>query len=272
MTVTVCSFRKDFPKEFGNESAYPDSAINYWLAIAALLLGTGSGSPPQVCSLTGQVQANKTLVVSAIEFGSLSCFPLLLEGEGLPENAAVLGQVSGDNHGVGVYQLNFGGTIGPENMVALGQGSGAGGNPFWGPSSLVATSPPTMLADFATEMWVAHQIVLEKQAADAARTGGDPGTKIGIISSKSVNGVSVSFDTSSVLGGSMQANAGYYNQTIYGQRFYRLMKMRGSGPIQIGVGATPPFLFFNSFGSLGASNAWAGPYPGIAPADTGFGN
>jgi hypothetical protein len=199
--------------------------------------------------------------------------PLLLQGIDVPANAAITGQLTGDQTGVGTYALSFSAEepIAAEQMVALQSGYGiGGGNPFWGPSSLTANSPPTTLADFALEMWVAHQVVLEKQAIAQAATGGNPGTAIGVISSKSVNGVSVGYDIGAVTGGNMQANAGYYNQTVYGIRFYRLMKLRGAGPIQLGIGRAPAFLFFNNFGLLGSSNGWAGPYPGVEQGDTGF--
>lgn len=270
MTVTVASFRADFPQEFGNESNYPLSAIQYWLAMANVLLGLGSGVPPQVCSFTGAVDINGILIVSNVTFGSLTLFPLLLEGNNVPVSGAITGQLTGPLGGAGTYQANFGQVIAAEAMVALQSGNFQGANPFWGAGSIVPSSPPTTLVDFATEQWVAHQLVLEKQAVDAARAGGDPGTKVGIISNKSVNGVSIGFDVGAITGGKMQENAGYYNQTIYGIRFYRLMKLRGAGPIQIGIGRAPPFLFFNSWGLLGSSNAWGGPWSGVAPGDTGF--
>jgi hypothetical protein len=271
MTVTVASFRTDLP-EFASVSVYPNMVIQYWLSIAALLMGTGTGSPPQVCSFTGAIGAglvpSSILTVSAVNFGSLTMLPLLLEGNNVPLNCAVTGQLTGAIGGIGTYQLSAAALIAAENMVAVQSGTGVGFNPFWGASSLTANSPPTSIADFATEMFAAHQIVLEKQALDAARTGGDPGTKIGIISSKSVNGVSVSFDNSAV---NDIKGGGYYNQTIYGKRFYQLAKIRGAGPIQIGIGRAPTFLFFNNWGLLGSSNAWGGPYPGIGVSDTGFG-
>lgn len=270
MTVTVASFRANHPQEFGNQSSYPPQAIAYWLAVAQVLLGLGTGSSPTACSFTGATAAG-VLTTSALTFGSLSLFPLILQGNTVPANGAILGQVTGPAGGAGTYQVNFNDVIGAEAMIALrGAIPFASANSFWGAPSSTADTPPTTVADFATEMWIAHQLVLEKQAVDAARNGGDPGTKIGIMSSKSVNGVSVGFDIGSVAGGSLQENAGYYNQTVYGMRFYRLMKLRGSGPIQIGVGTAPAFALFNSFGFLGSSNAWAGPYPGIEQGDTGF--
>jgi hypothetical protein len=269
MTVTVASFRADFPLVFGSQSAYPDEVINYWLAMAALLLGTSSGSPPLVCSFKGSITGN-ILTITEQYVGFISLTPLLLQGNHIGPNVAIVEQLTGDPGQLGTYKINISANIALEPMVAVTNAPSSGGNPFWGPSSSVASSPPTTVADFATEMWTAHQIVLEKQAAAAAATGGDPGTKIGIVSSKSVNGVSVGFDVGAVAGGTMQANAGYYNQTIYGMRFYRLMKIRGSGPIQLGIGYSPPFLMFQNFGPLGSNNAWCGPYPGIEQGDTGF--
>jgi hypothetical protein len=265
MTVTAASFRADF-REFSDQSIYPDMVINYWLAIARVMLGIGGSSPPVICSFVGSVAGNTLTLISA-EFGSVSLMPLLLNGNNVPAGTQIIAQLTGPPGGPGTYRLNMSATIGAEDMVAVQSGLVTGSNPFWGAPSIVATSPPTTIADFATEMWVAHQIVLEKQAFDAASRGGDPGTKIGVIASKSVDGVSVSFDISSVT----ELNGGYYNQTMYGMRFWRLAKIRGSGPIQIGIGHAPAFLFFNSWGLTGSYNAWAGPYPGIEMGDTGFG-
>jgi hypothetical protein len=269
MTVTVASFRASLP-EFANTGIYPAGVIQYWIALAAVLLGTGTGSPPQVCSFTGALAANGVLTVSAIGFGSLSLFPLLYEGNNIPNGAAVLGQLTGPQGGLGTYQSSVAGNIAAEPMVALQAGFNVGVNNFWGPASLTADVPPTTIADFAIQMWVAHQVVLEKQALAAAATGGDPGTKIGIISNKSVNGASMGFDVGAIAGGKMQENAGYYNSTIYGMRFYRLMKVRGAGPIQVGIGVAPPFMFFQGGGYLGSSNAWFGPDTFPQQGDVGF--
>ena len=272
MTVTVASFRASM-QEFKNVVQFPDGVINYWLAAAQILFNVGTGAPPTLCSFTGALALNGQLTVTNITFGSLSMLPLSFQGENVPTGAGTITtQLSGTPTEAGVYETNVEATIAAEPMVAYGIGASGGGNPFWGPGSPTADAPPKTLVDLAVQQWVAHQIVLEQQAIQAAAAGGNPGTKIGIITSKSVNGVSVGFDVGSVTGGTLQENAGYYNQTIYGMRFYRLMRMRGAGPIQIGIGRNPPFLFFNNFGILGSSNAWAGPYPGVEQGDTGFGS
>lgn len=276
MTVTVASFRQDLP-EFGNVATYPNAVIQYWLSVNTILMGIGTGSPPNICSFTGEIGApgnpSNILDVTAIAFGSLSLLPLQLSGDDIGPNFAITQQLTGAPGQIGEYFVNAQAEIGPENMVGSQIGAGVGYNMFWGPISNTANSPPTTIADFALEMLTAHQIVLEKQAMDAARTGGDPGTKIGIVSNKSVNGVSIAFDVAAVTGSDKggQAGAGYYNQTIYGMRFWRLAKARSGGPIQIGIGRAPSWLVFNNWGLLGGSNSWAGPYPGIAPSDTGFG-
>ncbi len=265
MTVSVASFRADFPEVFGNRSAYPDQAISYWLAIAAIMMGISQGSPPNVASFVGSAEGG-VLTVTTINFGSLSLLPLLLAGEGVPINTFVENQLSGVSGGLGTYQLNSEADIASQEMVVVQSGMGGGSNPFWGATSLTANSPPTTKADFAMELFVAHQLVLEKQAIDAANRGGDPGTKIGIQTSKGVGGVSVSYDVSAMV----EKDAGYWNQTLWGMRFIKLARFVGSGPIQLGITRAPTFLFFNNWGLTGSYNAWGGPYPGIQSSDVGF--
>lgn len=122
----------------------------------------------------------------------------------------------------------------------------------WGIPSTTPVSPPTMPFDVGTELFVAHHIVLEKKAMDAVKVGGTPGIAQGMVSSKSVGPVSGSYDTASI----KVEDAGHWNQTVYGLRFVRLSRFRGSGPIQVGIGYNP--LYPNS------GQAWAGPplWPG----------
>lgn len=268
MTVTVQSFRKDFQQEFGNSANFPDSMISYWLAIASLMLGLPqSPSVPSVASFTGAITGS-VLTVSALGFGSVLPFPLLLEGENVPAGIVITGQISGLAGSLGTYQLNEALTtpVPAQAMVALQSGTTIAGNSYWGNPAVTANSPPTTLADFAVELFVAHNIVLEKQAAAAAAIGGDPGVNVGIINNKSVGGVSVGYDVSSVV----EDKGGYWNKTIYGMRFLRLARFKGSGPVQIGIGYNPSPFAWGGFGYVGGL-AWGGPWPGIAPSDTGFG-
>lgn len=100
--------------------------------------------------------------------------------------------------------------------------------------------------DLAAELYTAHNLVFEARAQANANAGALPGESQGMLSSKSVDKVSVSYDTSSAA----QEGAGHWNLTIYGLRYIRLARMFGSGGIQLGAGASP-------------SGAWPGP-------DTGF--
>lgn len=265
MTVTVASFRADF-REFADTDKYPPAAIAYWLGIAQIMLGIGVSSAPQVAAFTGSV-VGQVLTVTAINFGSLSLLPLLLTGNGVPASAFILSQITGPQGGPGDYNVNFSSNIASGELVALGNTTTTGSNPYWGSPSVAATSPPTTMADFATELFLAHNLVLEKQALDAATRGADPGTTIGVVTSKSVGGVSVSYDISQIV----DQNSGFWGTTMYGLRFIRLARLRGMGPIQIGIGIAPSFMFLNSWGLSGSYNGWGGPFPGIAPSDTGFG-
>ena len=112
------------------------------------------------------------------------------------------------------------------------------------------------LIDVGAELFVAHNLVLEVRAQKAASNGGVPGENTGPLSSKSVDKVSISYDT----GAAMEVDAGHWNLTVYGTRYRSLVRMFGAGPIQIGIGYSNP---------LSLNNAWTGPY--MAPSQTGQG-
>jgi hypothetical protein len=106
--------------------------------------------------------------------------------------------------------------------------------------------------DIAAELYTAHNIVLEKRAELEAANGDVPGTTTGPINSKSVDKISVGFDT----GAATREGASHYNMTIYGTRLWRLILMFGKSPIFVGVGAVP----------VGSGLAWPGPLttPGMS--------
>jgi hypothetical protein len=79
------------------------------------------------------------------------------------------------------------------------------------------------------QLYTAHELVLASQNARAGQIGGTPGLQGGNTSSKSVGSVSVSYDTQTT----SETGAGYYNLTVYGKQFYRLVKMFGAGAIQL---------------------------------------
>lgn len=84
------------------------------------------------------------------------------------------------------------------------------------------------LLDAGLELFTAHNLVLERQAQASAATGAPPGVAAGMVSAKSVDKVSVNYDTASA----MEADAGHWNTTTFGQRFIRLARMVGAGGVQ----------------------------------------
>lgn len=80
---------------------------------------------------------------------------------------------------------------------------------------------------FGIGLFIAHILTLGQRNLVAGGSGG-----VGVPASKSVNGVSISYDTQ--LG--QEANAGWYGLTTYGSMFLRYLRMAGAGPIQVGTG------------------------------------
>lgn len=79
------------------------------------------------------------------------------------------------------------------------------------------------------QLYVAHELVLARQNAQAASTGGLPGQGGGIANSKTVGSVSVGYDATT----QSEKDAGWWNLTNYGKQFYRLMQIFGAGVIQL---------------------------------------
>ena len=77
----------------------------------------------------------------------------------------------------------------------------------------------------AIRLYAAHNLVLAAQAAKQVAAGAAVGSG-GILSSKSIDGVSASYDTSLTA----FQNAGVYNATSYGQRLYGMLRAAGTGP------------------------------------------
>ena len=102
-------------------------------------------------------------------------------------------------------------------------------------------------ADFATMLFVAHNIVLSARSAAATAGGAIAGDASGPVTSKTVGPVSKSMDAALV----GYAGAGPYNQTSYGQRLYQIMRAAGTGPMYfpkpVQVGPWGP----GSFGQAG---------------------
>lgn len=80
------------------------------------------------------------------------------------------------------------------------------------------------------ELMTAHMLALSAYAMRGSGAPGSvPGAAGGLVSSKSVSKVSVSYDVSVTA----MEGAGPWNYTIYGQRFFWLMRMVGIGGYEV---------------------------------------
>lgn len=89
--------------------------------------------------------------------------------------------------------------------------------------------------DSGVELFIAHNLVIEARAQAEANNGAPPGVSTGAISAKSVDKVSVSYDTA----GSAEEGAGHWNLTVYGTRLKALINMFGMGPMTVAGGPSP---------------------------------
>ena len=105
------------------------------------------------------------------------------------------------------------------------------------------------LRDMGAMLFTAHNVVLEKRAQAEAQNGAVPGSNTGPISNKSVDKVSIAYDTASA----SDEKAGHWNLTTYGTRYTYMMRLVGAGPVQLNTGFYP-------LGPLSSVNGWSGPY------------
>jgi hypothetical protein len=85
------------------------------------------------------------------------------------------------------------------------------------------------MREYGISLVVAHQLTLAARDNSVAAAGGLPGSVQGAVSSKSVGGVSVSYDTSSAV----LSDGGYWNLTSFGIQFLQLARLVGSGGFQL---------------------------------------
>lgn len=78
-------------------------------------------------------------------------------------------------------------------------------------------------------LFVAHYLTLQAGDDRSAAMGRAGGSNSGVVSSKSVDKVSVSYDNSSTL----NPAAGFWNNTRYGAEFYQTICMFGAGGRQL---------------------------------------
>ena len=118
----------------------------------------------------------------------------------------------------------------------------------WAYNMLNATRFGIML-DPAAQLFAAHNIAIERRAMDegiisANAQNGTPGLTTGPMSAKSVDKVSVSYDTAAAI----DPAAAQWNLTIYGTRLWNMIEMFGAGPYQAGGCGPLPWLIVNAPG------------------------
>jgi hypothetical protein len=79
------------------------------------------------------------------------------------------------------------------------------------------------------ELFTAHNAVLAAGNKSATASGALPGQAGGVVASKAVGSVNVSYDTAAA----METNAGHWNQTTYGRQYIRLARLIGQGCYQL---------------------------------------
>jgi hypothetical protein len=100
-------------------------------------------------------------------------------------------------------------------------------------AALLLTGRWGPLLGLGTVLFVEHNLQLN--AIQYPNGPGSPAVPLrGPVTSESAGSVSVSYDTNAAL----QQDAGFWNYTPYGQKFFWLMQMVGTGPVQLG---TPPW-------------------------------
>lgn len=81
----------------------------------------------------------------------------------------------------------------------------------------------------AQELVTAHYLVLAARDRAAAVSGATPGTVQGLVTAEAAADLSTSYDVEALL----LENAGLWNQTTYGQRYFSLSRLAGAGGIQL---------------------------------------
>lgn len=77
-------------------------------------------------------------------------------------------------------------------------------------------------------LFIAHHMAVQLRNVKAAASGGDAGANTGPIANKSVDKVSVGYDT----GAASIEGQGHWNLTTYGTQFIQLARMLGIGGVQ----------------------------------------
>lgn len=86
--------------------------------------------------------------------------------------------------------------------------------------------PDETIRDHCIGLYVAHFLVAYGSRAEEGECGAGVS---GLVTSKSVDGVSVSYDTGTVA----EQGAGFWNATTYGRELYQLLRVFGAGAVQL---------------------------------------
>lgn len=87
---------------------------------------------------------------------------------------------------------------------------------------------PEAVRVHAVGLYTAHFLAAYGSAA-AGGSGKSEGSGMGVVSSKSVDGASISYDT----GSTVEQGAGFWNSTPYGRELWQLMRVFGAGAVQL---------------------------------------
>lgn len=83
------------------------------------------------------------------------------------------------------------------------------------------------------QLFTAHNIVLASKNLKDANRGAQIGVGVnGVVSSKSVGDASISYDNSAATV-SMDPKDGHWNMTVYGRQYIDLVRLMGTGCIQL---------------------------------------
>lgn len=96
-------------------------------------------------------------------------------------------------------------------------------------TSLVNPDRWAELTDYGVSLWVAHRLALIQRDVLTSRAGGIPGAVQGVMTSKTVDKVSASYDLSKI----QLDNAGDLNMTSYGIQFATMRRQMGAGGMQV---------------------------------------
>ena len=102
--------------------------------------------------------------------------------------------------------------------------------------------------DVGVQLYTAHQLSLQYNAAYLAAAKQSPGGVIGAQTSASIDKVSWARDASAA----MIEGAGAYNLSSYGIRWYQMSRLMGAGAVYVGA----PSPSDQNYGG-----AWPGPFP-----------